>query len=562
MLSEGDTARHLEYDCADRLRTFYVQTGAESSKYTHYLYDGGGNRVKKITRKQGGGYTATTYIDGTFEYTKESSELDAIPNLTIGTWVIGSYGSGEQNILHIMGFATRRIGDALGDSTPAVKYNLSDHLGSSTVQLDTNGTTVSLEEYYPFGETSFGSYAKKRYRFCGKEKDEESGLYYFGARYYSPWTCRFINIDPLADKYPFYSPYLYAGDSPINTIDVDGLGPADGGGSGATPTPSAGTVTSGSNAAASSENLGNGSTGPQPHIEVSSVYSLEQLTEGPIPETIVFSLDGKRIYNTASDRAWDYGELIEGYYELKKIDANTPADVSKDVTGTIDAVQGESRYVEPKVAEYLDTTPTYYKMLDPEAIHKRQEYTEQYWTRVFTPVSGPPTNDKYLFGVHIPATGNGIEPCNLDFEIILTIVSLGGVQLTKQLFQQGVKGLGRVGIKEAPVLVEAGTSNGGAKLLTESFSRFSRFDHHFRKHASEWVGITKEAYYKRALSLLEGPTGGNIQGFTNSAGYTFRMNMSTGEFGVMRPNGIIETFYRRLDNPAEYWAAQIIKYNK
>jgi RHS repeat-associated protein len=164
--------------------------------------------VKKITRKQGGGYTATTYIDGAFEYTKES-------------------GIGEQNILHVMGGATRRIGDALGDSTPAIKYNLADHLGSSCVQLDTNGTTVSLEEYYPFGETSFGSYAKKRYRFCGKEKDEESGLYYYGMRYYSPWTCRFINVDPLAGKTIFMSSYAYANCNPIMMNDPTG-GEAEG----------------------------------------------------------------------------------------------------------------------------------------------------------------------------------------------------------------------------------------------------------------------------------------------------------------------------------------------
>jgi RHS repeat-associated protein len=227
MLSEGNTARYLEYDCVNRLRCFYVQTPlAEPSKYTHYLYDGGGNRIKKITRTQGGAYTATTYIDGTFEYTKESTDFDAIPNLTIDTWKIGNYSSGgEQNILYIMGGATRRIGADLGDSTPPIKYNLADHLGSSCVQLDTNGTTVSLEEYYPFGETSFGSYAKKRYRFCGKEKDEESGLYYYGMRYYSPWTCRFINVDPLAKKYPFYTPYQYAGNQPIIAIDEDGLEP-------------------------------------------------------------------------------------------------------------------------------------------------------------------------------------------------------------------------------------------------------------------------------------------------------------------------------------------------
>ena len=106
--------------------------------------------------------------------------------------------------------------------------------------VDEYGTLVNFEEYYPFGETSFGSYAKKRYRFCGKEKDDESGMYYYGARYYSPWLCRFISVDPLAEKYPFYTPYQYAGNQPINFIDLDGLEqaqPQTAGGSGSSPTP-------------------------------------------------------------------------------------------------------------------------------------------------------------------------------------------------------------------------------------------------------------------------------------------------------------------------------------
>jgi RHS repeat-associated protein len=224
MTSEGDTARHMEYDWADRLRSFFVQTGtAEPSKYTQYLYDSSGQRVKKITRKQGGGYSSTCYIDGIFEYTKETSTFDAIPNLEIGTWVIGSYSSGgEQNILHIMGGATRRIGDSLGDSTPAIKFALTDQLGSSNLLVDDVGTNVNREEYYPFGETSFGSYAKKRYRFCGKERDEESGLYYYGMRYYSAWTCRFISVDPMAASYPMKTPYHYCSNNPINYIDPTG----------------------------------------------------------------------------------------------------------------------------------------------------------------------------------------------------------------------------------------------------------------------------------------------------------------------------------------------------
>jgi RHS repeat-associated protein len=208
------------------LKAFFIQANTEEpSTYTQYFYDASGNRVKKISRTQGGSSTQTTvYIDGIFEHTVANSS-EVIPNLQIGSWKIG-YGSGEQNVLHIMDDASRiatiRIGDAMGDTAPALKFNLEDHLGSSNLSLDINSSLVSKEEYYPFGETSFGSYGKKRYRFCGKEKDEESGLYYYGMRYYNPWTCRFINIDPLAQKYAHLTPYAYADNKPINHTDIDG----------------------------------------------------------------------------------------------------------------------------------------------------------------------------------------------------------------------------------------------------------------------------------------------------------------------------------------------------
>jgi RHS repeat-associated protein len=125
-----------------------------------------------------------------------------------------------------------REGHDFGDPTPAIKYNLDDHLGSSNVLLDENGTLVSREEYYPFGETSFGSYGKKRYRFCGKERDEESGLYYYGARYYSPWTCRFVSVDPQALIYVNQSAYVYADNNPVCRIDHNGEGTGEGNGSG------------------------------------------------------------------------------------------------------------------------------------------------------------------------------------------------------------------------------------------------------------------------------------------------------------------------------------------
>src|SRR5690606_13102064 len=63
----------------------------------------------------------------------------------------------------------------------------------------------------------------KRYRYVGREKDLESGLYYYGARYYSAWTCRFISVDPLIAQYAHLSAYNYASNSPIGQLDVDGM---------------------------------------------------------------------------------------------------------------------------------------------------------------------------------------------------------------------------------------------------------------------------------------------------------------------------------------------------
>jgi RHS repeat-associated protein len=91
-----------------------------------------------------------------------------------------------------------RSGDAHPDDRgPAVAFQLADHLGSAAATLDGSGTLTNREEYTPYGETSFGSYTRKRYRFTGRERDEESGLAHHCARYYAPWRCRWSSADPL-----------------------------------------------------------------------------------------------------------------------------------------------------------------------------------------------------------------------------------------------------------------------------------------------------------------------------------------------------------------------------
>ncbi len=97
------------------------------------------------------------------------------------------------------------------------------------LELDEHANIISYEEYHPFGTTSYRSgrslteTSLKRYKYVGKERDEETGLYYYGARYYAAWFCRFVSVDPIQFEYPELTPYQYASNRPVTMIDLDGL---------------------------------------------------------------------------------------------------------------------------------------------------------------------------------------------------------------------------------------------------------------------------------------------------------------------------------------------------
>ena len=99
-----------------------------------------------------------------------------------------------------------------------------DHLASSTQITDRNETVIHHIEYMPSGE----QFSEQRdnwatpYKFNGKELDAETGLYYYGARYYTPEIGIWLSVDPLSDKYPSLSPYAYCANNPVMLIDPDG----------------------------------------------------------------------------------------------------------------------------------------------------------------------------------------------------------------------------------------------------------------------------------------------------------------------------------------------------
>lgn len=216
------TSRHFEWDHSDRMRVFRTQTdGSEASLHAHYLYDAGGQRLKKLVRNQGGQVTVTIYIDGVFEHHRS---IQASATL-------------ENNSVHVMDNQSRialvRVGNAFPDDgapEAAVKYNIDDHLGSSNLIIggataSANGS-INREEYTSYGETCFGSFARKRYRFTGKERDEESGLSYHGIRYYNPWITKWLSCDPKGFK-DGVNIFSYARSNPIRYSDTSGLQSAD-----------------------------------------------------------------------------------------------------------------------------------------------------------------------------------------------------------------------------------------------------------------------------------------------------------------------------------------------
>lgn len=100
-----------------------------------------------------------------------------------------------------------------------------DHLGSTSYITDINGQVRQHLEYLPFGETFVDEHTNsdvQPYLYNAKPLDAETGLYYYGARFYDPKISVWMSVDPMAEKYAGWSPYNYVLLNPVNAIDPDG----------------------------------------------------------------------------------------------------------------------------------------------------------------------------------------------------------------------------------------------------------------------------------------------------------------------------------------------------
>ena len=201
----------------DRDRLHSADRGGGATVYC--TYDAAGQRVRKIVERQNGTRQYERVYLGNVEIYREYD----------GT---GDTVTLERRTVHVMDdqrrvalVETRTTGT---DPAPAklVRYQYDNHLGSACLELDDTAAIISYEEYHPYGTTSYQAVRSqtetpKRYRYTGKERDEETGFTYHGARCYAPWLCRWTCPDPTA-RAADANRYEYVGSRPTRMTDPNG----------------------------------------------------------------------------------------------------------------------------------------------------------------------------------------------------------------------------------------------------------------------------------------------------------------------------------------------------
>ncbi|MBI5145809.1 MAG: VCBS repeat-containing protein [Thaumarchaeota archaeon] len=222
----------MKWDYRDQLQATSKQivNNGGTPETTFYVYNSSGERIRKVT----------DWYAAMGDEPKRKEERIYLGNYEIYRKYEndGNIRKLERSSLHMMDDKQRialvetktlDISDNTDLNISLIRYLIGNHLGSAILELDMEGIVISYEEYYPYGSTSYQAARSqtetpKRYRYTGKERDEESGLYYHGARYYAPWLGRWTSCDPI-NITGGLNLYAYGSASPTNFIDPSGTAP-------------------------------------------------------------------------------------------------------------------------------------------------------------------------------------------------------------------------------------------------------------------------------------------------------------------------------------------------
>jgi RHS repeat-associated protein len=197
----------MEWNHAEELQHAHMLGGGDA----YFTYDAAGQRVRKVWEHGNGITEERIYLGGYEIYRKRT-------NSTVDL---------ERRTLHVMD-DQRRVAMLESTATSSVwRFQLDNHLGTSSVEVTDTGAVITYEEYHPYGTSALriadgnAQVSDKRYRYTGKERDEETGLYYHGARYYAPWLGRWTAADP-AGMVDGPARFSYSTGNPIRLADPSG----------------------------------------------------------------------------------------------------------------------------------------------------------------------------------------------------------------------------------------------------------------------------------------------------------------------------------------------------
>jgi insecticidal toxin complex protein TccC len=219
---------NLQWNYDQRLRTFAPSDGASRD---YYVYDQHGHRVRKVTETLG-----TNGIVVSIEETRYIGHLEICSRYdgaAIDSSRLAEQYETVRLTIHHLNVATRvhwTAGKPDGEEAAQVRYSLHDQVGSCVIEMDREGNILTREAYCPYGGTAWsassGNAMKlKKLRYSGKEKDEQTGFYDYGQRYYAPSSSRWLSPDP-AGTIDGLNLYAYVGGNPVTYTDPHGLMPS------------------------------------------------------------------------------------------------------------------------------------------------------------------------------------------------------------------------------------------------------------------------------------------------------------------------------------------------
>lgn len=183
-----------------------IQRNGEDDDRDYFRYDGNGKRIRKISERLAHGGSITNVEEkiylGNYEIKRVKAVSESGEKVVLDRQCLRVMDN-EMCVATVFYWVTddtRREVDSTG--TRSLRYQLANHLGSVSMEVDDQASIISYEEYFPYGGTAIIAGRSQRevtlkdYRYSGKECDDTTGLYYYGARYYVSWLGRWLSTDP------------------------------------------------------------------------------------------------------------------------------------------------------------------------------------------------------------------------------------------------------------------------------------------------------------------------------------------------------------------------------